>query len=96
VLDHAAKEVESAEYYLDAKWSENAKKELIKNGVQFYTPTAEEKELWAKPAREIWDMFKDKINQDVLHAISLAQRGDQEKTANERLLEIAEKGRAGQ
>lgn len=95
VVDQAAKEVEEAEYFLDAVWSENAKAELIKNGVKFYTPTPEERKLWAAPAMKIWDMFKDKIDQDVLKAIEMVQLGAKDKSNNQRLKEIAEKRISG-
>jgi len=95
VVDQAAKEIEDAEYNLDAKWAANAKATLIKNGVKFYTPTPEEKKLWAAPGMNIWKMFKDKIDQDLLKAIRMVQRGSQDKSNYDRLDEIAEKRLTG-
>jgi len=74
IIDKAAKEAEIAEWESSLRAMKKARKLLLDSGVKLYTPTPEEMELWEKPAKAIWDKFRDKVDQEALKLILELQK----------------------
>jgi tripartite ATP-independent transporter DctP family solute receptor len=52
---------------------EEMKKEMAEEGVEFYTPTAEEMEQWVEAGRSIWPQFEDTFPEGLIERIQAAQ-----------------------
>ena len=73
-IDKAAKEAEKATWDIEIEELKSARSNLVKAGIKLYTPTPDELKLWQNSAYGIWDMFKDKVDQDVLKQIIAIQK----------------------
>ncbi|WP_247747320.1 TRAP transporter substrate-binding protein [Alkalihalobacillus sp. BA299] len=73
VLD-AASAAQEYNFEQAPEFADELKQEMIDEGVEFYTPTEEEQQLWVETSVKIWDQFAEEVDQDLIERIQAAQQ----------------------
>lgn len=75
LITKCARDAEAWEAKVDADYTKEAREAIIKHGVEIYTPTREEMNLWrAAVVPKIWDMYKDKVSPELIQKIQDFQK----------------------
>ncbi len=70
----AAQVAQDYNFEIAPKMADEMKQQMIDEGVQFYTPSEEELAQWREISVSIWDLFTDRIPEDLIERIQEAQR----------------------
>ncbi|MGO4890488.1 TRAP transporter substrate-binding protein [Anaerobacillus sp. MEB173] len=69
IILEAAEEAQKFNFVKSIELNEELKQKMKDAGVQFYTPTEEELDIWMEHGMKVWDQFKDEVDQDLIKQI---------------------------